>query len=85
MSKNFMIDFDPFDFTKLFELKMEAENGEWGENERIELMSRYQRYRGIVEEQAYVIRGSVLTCQYGTKAVRIDCTEDHGVYVGSAP
>lgn len=85
MSKNFMIDFDPFDFTKLLELKMEAENGEWGENERIELMARYQRYRGIVEEQAYVIRGSVLTCQYGTKEVRIDCAEDHGVYVGSAP
>ena len=67
------------------ELKMEAENGEWGENELLELMCRYQRYHSIVEEQAYVIRGSVLSCEYGTKEVRIDCTEDHGVYVGTAP
>ena len=67
------------------ELKMEAENGEWGENELLELMCRYQRYHSIVEEQAYVIRGSVLSCEYGTREVRIDCTEDHGVYVGNAP
>lgn len=67
------------------ELKMEAENGEWVENELLELMCRYQRYHDIVEEQAYVIRGSVLSCEYGTKEVRIDCVEDHGVYVGTAP
>ena len=66
-------------------IKFGAERPEWAEDELVEAMFIYQRYRGIVEEQAYVTRGSVLSCEFGTKPVYMDCIEDHGVYVGSDP
>lgn len=66
-------------------LKMGVEDWEWIENELLGVMYMYQRYRGIVEEQAYVTRGSVLSCEFGTNPVYMDCIEDHGVYVGSDP
>lgn len=66
-------------------IKFGAERPEWAEDELVEAMFIYQRYRGIVEEQAYVTRGSVLSCEFGTNPVYMDCIEDHGVYVGSDP
>jgi hypothetical protein len=45
----------------------------------------YQRYYGVVETKKYVLQGSILSCQYGTKLSKLDCLEDHGVYSGGNP
>lgn len=30
----------------------------------------------------YVLRGSCISCNYGTKPARLDCVRDHGVLMG---
>lgn len=63
----------------------EAEEEKKRQEQLCELMSMYQRYRGIVEEAQYVSRGSKLRCQYGTEFVGLDCLEDYGIYKGMWP
>jgi len=50
------------------------------QKQSLELMHQYQQYYGMVEKNKYVLRESVLSCQYGTKYAKLDCEEDHGVY-----
>lgn len=49
------------------------------------LMERYQSYHDIALIRQYVLRGSKLTCRYGTRPVLLDTREDHGVYLGNMP
>lgn len=55
------------------------------QNQYLEMMYMYQRYYGVVETKKYVLQGSILSCQYGTKLSKLDCLEDHGVYSGGNP
>ncbi len=50
-----------------------------------ELMEMYQTYHDIALTKQYVLRGSKMTCWYGTKPVLLDTQEDHGVYMGKIP
>ena len=55
------------------------------QKQSLELMHQYQQYYGMVEKNKYVLRESVLSCQYGTKYAKLDCEEDHGVYKHMKP
>lgn len=55
------------------------------QDQYLEMMYMYQRYYGVVETKKYVLQGSILSCQYGTKLSKLDCLEDHGVYSGGNP
>lgn len=52
------------------------------QEELCRLMEMYQAYRGSVKKQSYVLRGSVINCQYGTQPVLLDVYEDYGVVWG---
>lgn len=45
----------------------------------LEMMYMFQHYYGVIEENEYVLRESVLDCFYGTKYAKFDCKEDHGI------
>lgn len=51
----------------------------------LELMAMYQAYHNFVQEKQYVLRGSKLSCIYGTKPALLDTLEDHGIYMGNIP
>jgi hypothetical protein len=55
------------------------------QEQSLEMMYMYQLYYGAIEENKYALRGSVLSCQYGTKYAKLDCLKDHGVYKGKNP
>lgn len=49
-------------------------------NQNLELMAEQsQNYKRLDEEQ-YVIRGSILSCNKGKRLIMIDLLKDHGVY-----
>lgn len=50
-----------------------------------ELMYMYQTYHNFVQIKQYVLRGSKITCQYGTKPAVLDSLIDHGIYRGTMP
>lgn len=52
------------------------------QEELCRLMERYQAYQGVIREQSYVLRGSVIRCQYGTRSVFLDLPEDYGIVQG---
>lgn len=53
------------------------------QEELCRLMEQYHAYMDMVKEKAYVLRGSKIGCQYGTKEnVLIDIYKDHGVVWG---
>lgn len=51
----------------------------------LDLMYKNQLYHEVLQENRYVLLGSVLSCQYGTKYARMDIIEDYGVYKGNLP
>lgn len=51
----------------------------------LEVMYMFQQYYGIIEENEYVLRESVLECFYGTKYAKFDCEEDHGILKDKYP
>ncbi|WP_349672870.1 PAAR-like protein [Lacrimispora sp.] len=55
------------------------------QKQSLELMHQYQQYYGMFEQNKYVLRESVISCQYGTKYAKLDCEEDHGVYKHMKP
>ena len=46
----------------------------------LELMYMHQLYNGIIQNQQYVLRGSKLSCSYGTSYSLLDTAQDHGIY-----
>ena len=50
-----------------------------------EIMFLHQTYVKVIQEQSYVTRGYMLLCQYGSKAVFMDCITDYGIYQGTSP
>ena len=66
--------------------KEEEEEEEKKRQEQLcELMYEYQQYKGIIKQQQYVLRGSKLQCQYGTRRVLLDCLEDYGICKSGFP
>lgn len=65
--------------------KEEQEEEEEYQERLLELMAMYQRYHDIIWDEAYVTRGSKMTCTYGTKPALLDALIDHGVYKGALP
>lgn len=66
--------------------KEEEEEEEKKRQEQLcELMYEYQQYKGIIKQQQYVLRGSKLQCQYGTRRVLLDCLEDYGICKSGLP
>lgn len=55
------------------------------QKQSLELMHQYQQYYEMFEQNKYVLRESVISCQYGTKYAKLDCEEDHGVYKHMKP
>ena len=51
----------------------------------LELMYMHQQYHGIIEKQQYTLRGSKLSCSYGTEYSLLDTSQDHGIYKGNLP
>ena len=51
----------------------------------LELMYMHQQYHGIIEKQQYTLRGSKLSCSYGTDYSLLDTVQDHGIYKGELP
>lgn len=50
-----------------------------------EIMFLHQTYVKVIQEQSYATRGYMLLCQYGSKAVFMDCITDYGIYQGTSP
>jgi|GEM_PF-2497505 len=50
-----------------------------------EMMYMHQLYNGIIEKQQYTLRGSKLSCSYGTDYSLLDTVQDHGIYKGNLP
>ncbi|GLC81730.1 PAAR-like protein [Lacrimispora brassicae] len=55
------------------------------DEENLERMYMYQQYNGAVSKQEYALRGSILSCSYGTESSLLDLTLDHGIYKGNLP
>ena len=50
-----------------------------------EMMYMHQLYNGIIQKQQYTLRGSKLSCSYGTDYSLLDTVQDHGIYKGNLP
>ncbi|WP_143320603.1 PAAR-like protein [Clostridium sp. HBUAS56010] len=51
----------------------------------LELMYMHQQYNGIISKQKYALRGSKLSCSYGSDYSLFDIDQDHGIYKGKLP
>ncbi|GLC81720.1 PAAR-like protein [Lacrimispora brassicae] len=51
----------------------------------LELMYMHQQYNGILSKQQYALRGSKLSCSYGTDYSLLDASQDHGIYKENSP
>lgn len=51
----------------------------------MERMLKQQLYMKTEKEKQYVLRESVLECQYGTKYALLDCSKDHGILKNGHP
>jgi len=52
------------------------------QEQHLELMYMHQLYHGIIKKQQYTLRGSKLSCSYGTDYSLLDTALDHGIYKG---
>lgn len=50
-----------------------------------EMMEMYQAYHDSAQVLQYVLRGTKLSCTYGTKLAVMDTIEDNGIYKGRMP
>ena len=68
-------------------LTLKKQQGEDSKNrgQAVELMYKYQQYHNIIKEKRYVLRGSKLCCQYGTKPAQLDCIGDNGIMMVGHP
>lgn len=74
------------DFVWASEEKEKQEKGQKEQQKQsLELMYVHQQYNGIIQNHKYVLRGSILSCSYGTDYSCLDLVLDHGIYNGNVP
>ncbi len=78
-----------FMFPKPNKFSMEKQKeGKNTQEHLLELMYMHQAYHDVLSrklESQYALRGSIIKCNYGFKAARLDCISDHGVLMGRWP
>lgn len=60
-------------------------DGEENQERLLDLMYMHQVYHKLIQTQQYALRGSKITCQYGTKPALLDMQTDYGVLMGDQP
>ena len=53
--------------------------------EILDMIVMHNAFLRIIKEESYVSRGSMIYCSEGLRAMFLDCSKDHGIYVGANP